>query len=144
MKIKCIYNTGENIPKDLFSLYGYSENMIFEKITIGNIYIVYAIFTMKGRIWYLICSDWYDGAGLNFPEFFSASLFEIIDESPSKYWISTFQNDDYDNSRELVLNTGFPNIINEEYFYGNLLEDKEREVNLFKKYKYLIDMEKEL
>jgi hypothetical protein len=144
MKIKCVYNTGKNISENLLSLYGYSENMIFEKITIGNIYTVYAIFTMKEKKWYLICSDWYDGAGLNFPEFFPASLFEIIDESPSRYWISTCQKDDYTNSGELVLNTGFPNMINEECFYGNLLEDNEREVNLFKKYKHLIDMEKEL
>ena len=141
MKVKCINNTGKNIPKSLFSLVGYSEEVIFEQIAIGNIYIVYAIFIMKGEKWYLICSDWYNGVNLNFPEFFPASLFAIIDESLSRYWISKYMKDDYADSKELVLNVGFPNIINEDYFYGNLTEGCGKECDVFTKYKYLIDSE---
>jgi hypothetical protein len=141
MKIECVDNTGESISENLFSLYGYSKEMVFLDITIGNIYIVYAIFTMKGEKWYLICTDSYNGIGWNFPSFLPASLFKVIDDSISKYWISAYREDRYSESKELVLNTGFPNIVNEDGFLSNLLEDGEREINLFKKYKHLIDSE---
>jgi hypothetical protein len=141
MKVKCINNTGAVLPDILFTLYGYSHNMIFKWITIDRTYIVYAVFIMKRVKWYLICSDDYNGANINYPSFYPSSLFEIIDEKSSTYWVTKRMKDDYDDKQGLVLNTGFPQIINEEFFYGNLVEGHEREIIIFHKFKSLIDNE---
>lgn len=141
MKVKCIFNTGKNIPISLYTLYGYTKNTIFDSLTIGKSYTVYSIFTMKGELWYLVCPDFFNGTNYNYPEFYPSTLFEVTDTTPSKYWITKPAKDDYDKGNKLVNNTGFINIINEEFFYGNLVEGNEREILLFKEYKQLIDSE---
>lgn len=141
MEIKCVYNTGKNISNILYELYGYSIDMEFRDLTIDKVYIVYAIFIMKGVKWYLICSDKYNGININYPEFFPSSLFDIVNHMPSQYWISKEMKDDYSNNKNLVINIGFPSILKEEFFYGNLVEGYNREVSIFNEYKNLIDME---
>jgi hypothetical protein len=141
MKIKCTDNKGLNIPKDFFELTGWSENMIFELLSINKIYNVYAVFTIQNNRCFLICDDLYDGDCFKYPTFYPASLFEIIDNTPSQYWITKENSNHFQKGTN---NMGFPNIINEEFFNGNLVEGYEREEEIFDFYKNLIDKECEI
>jgi len=139
MNIKCIDNTGINIPKEFFELSGYSEKMIFEALSLDKLYMVYAVFTLKNSRCFLICNDFYDGASYNYPMFYPSSLFKIIDNKVSKYWINKEDKNNFQTGKDNDL--GFPNIINEEYFYGKLVEGYDREESIFYNYKNLIDEE---
>ena len=130
MIVKCVENTGKNLPKELFSYHGWNREMEFVKVTIGKKYVVYAIKYFLGHPFYMICGDDYDGLYINYPELVPSVLFEVIDNSESIFWISNRKKD-----------IGFKEIIEDEFFYGNLLEGDEENVKIFSSMKRKIDNE---
>jgi hypothetical protein len=138
MRVKCLYNTGKYIPKDFFVQYNWNEEMKFIELTIGKEYIVYAVFILFNHPCYLICDDFYDGVSYQHPMFYPATLFEVIDNTPSRYWIKRKIN--FENEYNMN-DVGFPDIINDEYFYGGVVEGYQDEVSTFQKWKFLIDNE---
>ncbi len=137
MKIKCLENTGLNLPKSFFEQYGWSENMKFQGLSVDKFYNVYAIFTLYNHPCYLICNDFYDGEHYAHPMFLPGCLFEVIDVTPSKYWIKRRFNDKEHDMNDV----GFPEILDDEYFYGGIVEGYKKEVDTFANYKKLIDQE---
>ena len=59
MRVKCIANTGRALPKDaLMPLSGYDSDTVFD-LSLGKMYVVYAITLVKGYPWYYLCDEAY-------------------------------------------------------------------------------------
>lgn len=134
---KCKYNSGHYLDSALFEkYYGWHDQMIFNELTIGRSYIIYAILKIENYKFYMICGDDYDGIYINYPQILPSELFEITNNNRSKYWIDSQKTHSNSNYR-----IGFKEFVEEEFFYGNLVEGYEREINIFQKWKSLIDEE---
>jgi len=131
MIVKCIDNTGINLPEDLLVHYGWNKSMIFEEITIGKTYVVYAIIHVKNIPCYMVCSDIFDGQYITYPSLLPHSLFKTVQDKYSKFWYSKEDSKD----------VGFKEVLQDEYFYGNLVEGYEKEVQMFLTLKRKIDQE---
>lgn len=140
MKVKCIANSGINLPPQLFSHYGWNKEMEFHEITISKEYVVYAIMFIEDHPFYMICGDDYDGQYVNYPSLLPSVLFEIIDESKSKFWVIETK-DKFKVKSGRNTDVGFRELIKDEYFYGNLVEGYENEVKIFSSIKKMIDDE---
>ncbi len=140
MKVKCVGNDKTYLTKEIIkeALGSYNRD---ESISIGKEYIVYAVYTMKSNLWYLICDDYYDGENFYWPIFRPSAFFEIIDATPSIYWVSKEEIDDYDGLKGKVKNIGFPALFDIPYFYGELVEGNRDCIKIWKQYKKLIDEE---
>ena len=140
MIIKCIDNSGNRLPERLLVLHGWNEDMEFNGITVGKNYTVYAISIHFDHPFYMICGDDYNGVNINYPELLPGCLFEIIEDSYPSYWIEqNIKNNKsgYENTKRI----GFKEYVENEYFYGNLLEGYKKEVMQFAVAKELIDKE---
>ncbi len=138
MKVKCLYNTGKVLP-EVYRENKYDTDSEFQ-LTIGKEYVVYGIVTIKKYNWFLICEDNYDGIYIYYPLYRPCHLFTITDGRISKYWIAKERIDDYDKG-EKGIHFGFKELVEEEYFNGNLVEGYKREVEIFQNYKKRIDSE---
>lgn len=131
MIVKCVDNTGINLPENILVHNGWNTSMIFDEITIGKKYVVYAIIHVKNIPCYLVCSDIFDGQYITYPSLLPHSLFKTVQDKQSKFWYSK------DGSEDI----GFKEILQNEYFYGNLVEGYEKEVQMFLTIKRKIDQE---
>lgn len=97
-----------------------------------NYYQVYGIIIVKGVVNFYICDRFHQ----DFPVFYPASLFSVIDHHLSRYWI-------FSNIEGEVLFPAFlfPEAFNDVYFFDKLTDGEEFEVHIFKKYKELMDLE---
>lgn len=125
--------------KETYKKYGYNEDTDFG-LTVNKNYKVYGITTINKDQLFLICQDHFDGIYINFPRYFPRFYFEIIDGSLSNYWLLHFKIDRYDNNEE-VLEIGIPPIVEDPFFYGNLVEGVPENAKIFLKFKKLIDQE---
>jgi hypothetical protein len=141
MKAKCTANKGNVLPVELFNdKSGYNANTEFQLI-IAKGYTIYAITHIKKNVWFLIYDEVATGDyGGIYPKYLPAALFEITDSRLSKYWQGTISKDEYNDDRP-VLKIGFKELIEDEYFLGNLWEDSEKEMELFSYYKKAMDNE---
>lgn len=140
MIVKCLDNTGINLPTQLFSHYGWSKEMEFPEVTVGEKYVVYAILYVENHPFFMVCGDDYDGEYLNYPNLLPSSLFEIIDSTKSKFWLTkTKGNLNFKSSKNK--DVGFKELLKDEYFYGKLVEGYENEVKIFSSIKKQIDEE---
>jgi hypothetical protein len=141
MKVKCIENTGIALPKELIDdNSGYRNDSKFQLI-IEKEYVVYAVTHIKKNVWFFICDEAANGKyGGIYPKYLPAAFFEITDTRLSKYWECAMTKDEYDNNR-LILTLGFKELLENEYFIGNLWEDSEPEREIFLRYKAIADKE---
>lgn len=139
MKVKCLFNTGKVLPKDVYKENRYDEASEFQ-VTINMEYIVYGITTIKKYNWFLICDDTYDGTYIYYPLYLPIHLFAIVDNQLSRYWLIKEGIDHYDNN-EKILQLGFKELLEDEFFFGNLVEGYKREIKIFQDYKRLMDAE---
>ena len=133
MKVKCINDTGINISEKLFSYGGWNKEMTFNEVRIGKIYVVYAILIIEDQCLYMICGEDYDGNYVKYPDLLPASLFEVVDERKSKFWLTRTKN----GRTEF----GFKELFENEYFYGELVEGYENEEKIFSLVKEKMDQE---
>ena len=120
----------------LLALPEYSYNISSEfNVDIGQISTVYGILTIKKHLWYLVARDEMEG-----PMYYPSHLFEIIDGRISKYWFAKEGKDQYDNNTPII-QFGFKELVDDEYFYGELLEDNPVNEEVFKLYKTSMDNE---
>ncbi len=80
---------------------------------------------------YLICGDTYDDEYVTYPSLLPSSLFEIVQNKQSTLW----------QLKQNSMDIGFEEILNDKYFYGNLVEGFERNVQAFLTVKRKIDQE---
>lgn len=137
MKVKCIYKTFEELPKETFDLLlqiNELKNLNSNKpcITVGKEYIVYGIHSSLGNTWYFIADDDY----IDYPVCVLAVFFKIIDPRISKYW-----HFDIDKNGDFSLWSPSWNQI--EYYFDRLTDGEPDIVEDFKKIKEQIDLETE-
>ena len=131
MKVKCITNKTVDVPKEIIVHY---ELPSFEKkLIIDKEYVVYVIGEIYQHIWYCICDEQYR----YFPWWIPQWYFEISDPRLSRYWIASFVKDKPKNRLFL----GFPEWVNQEDFYDNLVDGEYQEKQIFKAYKERMDLE---
>lgn len=129
MRIRCIANTGAYLPESYINpAKGYKKETEFP-LTIGKDYTVYALKEWQGSVWYYICDDNY----MYYPMQTPAPLFEIIDNTLSKYWRFKL----YPNG---LLKIAFEQWFSDTYFYDKLT-NQEEEVLIFEQVKELMDAE---
>lgn len=136
MKVKCLFNKGDNLPGDcLKPRAGFNDSTEFH-LLINKQYIVYAMTINLGYIWYYICDEAYS----YYPIWNPSPLFEVVDGKISKYWIYSFKRGKNLDETNVVM--AFPEWARDsEIFYDKLSDGEENEVNIFKKYKILMDLE---
>ncbi len=140
MKVRCIDNKGKWLPEKVFSFYNNDNDLEFTEVELGKEYIVYAISYNLGHPFYMVCGDDYDGKYVNYPHLLPGCLFEIVDNTPSTFWIEK----EIKNDKSRYMNTkkiGFKEFVKNKYFHGNLLEAYKKEVKQFALAKELIDKE---
>ena len=130
MRIRCIANTGDNLPENyLDPRVGYTKELKFP-LKIGKEYAVYALYTWQGQVWYYICDDNY----IYYPQENPAPLFAVVDSRVSQYWqIEIAENG--------LLTMAFSEWFSQPYFYDKLTDQEQAEVDFLAKVKYLLDSE---
>ena len=130
MKIRCIANTGANLPESYFLPHlGYKKESEFQ-LSIDKEYIVYALYEWEGKIWYYICDERYTYYPIHNP----APLFEVVDDRISKYWR-------FKLAPNGLLTLAFEQWFSNPYFYDKLTDQEEQAVLIFEQIKDLIDAE---
>jgi hypothetical protein len=136
MKIKCIYNNFADVPNGSTSGDANYTNDSDFYLDIGREYTVYGMTVKGGLIWYYIC----DRCFSSFPRWKPASFFRVMDSRLSRYWIYSFKK--FDNYPQAYPIITFPEWANEHPdFYDRLTDKDEYEVEVFKSYKELMDLE---
>ncbi|MCC3530940.1 MAG: hypothetical protein JGK21_23570 [Microcoleus sp. PH2017_22_RUC_O_B] len=130
MRVRCIANTGKNLPENYIDpARGYTKKIELP-LTVGKEYVVYAIRLWQGIVWYYICDDNYSYYPIQTP----APLFEVVDNRVSKYWRFMLNPNG-------VLRFVFEQWLNDPCFYDKLTDQEEAEVEIFDKVKELMDAE---
>lgn len=134
MLVKCLSNKSAFLPSDCKSNRS-DPNSDFDLIEDRN-YIVYAMTIHSNYAWYFICDEEY----LYSPAWNPSPLFDVVEGSMSKYWISTFIRND---ERNYINNTlAYPEWANDVNNYRHRLTEGEDEaIKIFNKYKILMDLE---
>lgn len=133
MKIACVANTGDALPESyLDPRAGYRDDMEFP-LTIGKEYVVYGLAIRDNQVWYYISDD----DDLYYPVHRPAPLFDVVDNTLSKYWKYGYTPDHLDH---LALFT-FHEWLSDPYFYDRLTDGNESEVSIFRRMKSLMDSE---
>ena len=135
MKVVCIANVATSLSENyLDARAGYLADTEF-RLTISKEYVVYALALRDKQVWYYICDD----ADLYYPVHQPAPLFEVIDNTVSKYWRFKFTAEP--NPLDNIAVFAFDEWVSDEYFYDHLTDKAEIEVSLFWQMKYLMDLE---
>jgi hypothetical protein len=135
MIVECITNKLHDIPSFVYDgITGYDSKAELP-IEIGQQSLVYGIATIKKSPWYLV-----DVKFLKYPMYYPSHIFKILDGRISKYWIIKEFYDDDDNGNK-GLNISFKELVENEYFYGELLEDNQLNLHVWKKYQKLMKNE---
>jgi len=131
MKIKCITNLAKNIPPEILTNYTSPTSSI--PLILDKQYIVYALSEYYQNTWYCICDESYTYHPMWIPQQF----FQLVDNRISRYWVFSFK-EDLDKNRFFF---GFPEWAIQLDFYDNLTDGEQQEVQIFKSYKELMDLE---
>ncbi|MBA3814965.1 MAG: hypothetical protein H0X29_00275 [Parachlamydiaceae bacterium] len=129
MIIKCIENRRSSLA--IQDQDGVPET---DYIRIGKEYVVYGLCQFDDQIDFCV-----DEEGISsFPIWCLSPFFEIINPLASRYWLCAIKNND---NGQKGLAFGFPELINDYCFYNNLIDGEEEEVQIFRYWKALMDME---
>ena len=131
MKIRCATNRANDIPLDI--LVNYASPGASIPLIVGKEYTVYAVSEYYQNVWYCICDELYT----YHPMWIPYPFFELVDNRLSHYWVFSFKEDSNKN-RFFV---GFPEWASQIEFYDNLADGEEREIQIFKTHKELMDLE---
>lgn len=133
MKVKCVENKKEALPKDILGdrAYLYHDFPVIE----GKEYTVYAIGEVNNFIWYCICDEDFT----SFPRWRPSPLFEITDPRLSQYWIFSLEK----SENKMLPLLSFPQWGNDANFYAELVDGDSIDpaVVVFNSYKELMDLE---
>lgn len=135
MLVKCIYNKGKDLPLDAqVPRSGFGPDCDF-RLILDKMYIVYGMTVYSDYIWYYIGDEYYS----YYPAWNPSPLFEVIDGRLSKYWVHNFWHGKNKHTSHTLI--AYPEWANEPYYYDQLTDGEEREVEIFESYKALMDLE---
>ncbi len=104
------------------------KNDKYEFLKIGKEYCVYGMMMLEQKLYYFICD--FDETC---PRAKPCDIFKISDHRLSRYWIFDYEDD--------VPMWIFPEWLKIPYFYDNLLDSYENEVQIFLAYKEAMNLE---
>jgi hypothetical protein len=134
MKVRCRNNQNCTLSPQS-GLYSADPNVTLD-IDVGQEYIVYAVGSGQEDIYYYLCGENYTF----FPHRYPSSLFDIIDGRPSSYWQCNVFVNPRSNTTEIML--ALPEWATDSIaYYWNLTEHDEPAVQVWKKYKSLMEAE---
>jgi hypothetical protein len=131
MKVKCIATIGNQLPANYIDE---RLSLIPERkfhISFGSSYTVYTVMTIRERVCYFIADDLY----VDYPRWYPAPLFEVVDNRLSGYWEYGFALD----TNALCLS--FPEWLADKYFYDQLTDGQNEAVRIFGTRKEQMDLE---
>ena len=136
MKVKCVFNLGRFLPRDILAPFvGHDEDTEFD-LLIDKEYIVYGMTLHRGYMWYYICDESSD----SYPIMKPSPLFDVVDGRLSRCWIYVFMGGENQSSSKTIIT--YPEWANDPYGYYNKLAKGEPEaVETFERYKKLMDKE---
>jgi hypothetical protein len=129
MIIKCIENKRSSLP--LNKRDGVPDT---DYIRIGKEYVVYGLCQFSDDIEFLV----YEGSICSYPIWCLSLFFEITNPLVSRYWLGSIKNTD---KGQKGVAFGFPELINDYTFYDNLTDGEEEEVQIFRYYRTLMELE---
>lgn len=102
-------------------------------LELGREYTVYGVIFRENSPWYYLCSEEYG----EYPKPFAAEFFNISDERLSSYWKLSV-----DQGEEKILSSlVFDEWAKDASFYERLIDDDPEAVELFGKYRLLMNQE---
>lgn len=102
-------------------------------LELGREYTVYGVIFRDNSPWYYLCSEEYD----EYPKPFAAEFFNVSDDRLSSYWKLSV-----DQGEEKILSSlVFDEWAKDPSFYEQLIEDDPEAVELFGKYRQLMNQE---
>ena len=128
MKVRCLYNLGESLSEYTRKHAGYFNAAKFP-INIGDLYNVYGQIIFKGVLEYLI-----RGAGENYPSWYPAELFEVVDTQLYLDW-----HFKYDRDNDISAIWGFQELVEDENFLYELEDRNKKAIETFLERKHEID-----
>ncbi len=141
MKVKCIYNSGKLLPQDLLNKQTTFKVDTEFALKLEKEYLVYAMECFYGYIWYYICDERHDSTDkCPFWNPYPSVLFELIDGRLSTFWRYNSYVDKESKCTEYIF--ALPEWAkNSVKFYYRFIEGESPEIDIFKKYKVLMDLE---
>jgi len=134
MKVKCIANTGLNLSTKSIEI-GYTKQARFD-LSVGEIYTVYSMLIFKEAIEYLISKG-----PLEKPFWYTAELFDIVDNQLSFQWFFVFRG--YDHPEEVqdlsVAIWGYREMVFDDRHRLDLIEREPEALKVFFKRKQEMD-----
>ncbi|MGV3609449.1 MAG: hypothetical protein ACO1N0_00760 [Fluviicola sp.] len=141
MKVKCIYNTGQELRKyentslknDEFGRFGVSANSEFNEITIGAEYLVMGLIIFETYQAYVIDDNGFISAC-------PCQLFEVIDNTLDSDWHFRLIQKDEDIYPFIQAIFGYSELCSDKNAYENLIIEKDEETHRMyfkRKRKYL-------
>jgi hypothetical protein len=135
MIVRCLSKYGKDLPIEaLIPQDGFGVNTEFRLIP-GKYYIVYGMVLYSGYIWYYIC----DESDLYCPYWNPSPLFEVVDGRISRYWMFSYKKGIRYFKPQAIWT--YSEWADDPDYYDLLTDGEEREVQLFKAYKQLMELE---
>lgn len=103
-------------------------------LAIGKEYTVYGVVFWDNSPWYYLCSEEYE----EYPKPYAAEFFYVSDDRLSSHW-KLSAVDQYEG--EVLSSLVFDEWAKDASFYERLIEDNPEAVDLFKKYRQLMNQE---
>lgn len=120
MKVKCKYNTGAGFSEYTLLHMGCSAYSRLP-MNVGDVYLVYGQMIANGILKYLV-----QGAGENYPSWYPAEIFEVIDSQ--MHFESYFS---YRKDEEISAVWGFRELVEDEYYLYDLIEREKYAIKIF-------------
>lgn len=125
MRVTCTASSGASLPEScLDEPAGITRDSEFS-LTVGAVYVVYAITTWKGHCWYYV----FDDDRLPYPVWQLAPLFEISDSSLPRDWIVGYVRDEPEDEGFPLIS--FPEWALDHFFYERLVDGDAATVTVF-------------
>jgi hypothetical protein len=135
VKVRCVSKSAKDLPKEiaLNRIWGGDTTDRSFPLVVGKEYTVHGVTTTLGHVWYYVCDENF----VYYPVWNPSSLFEISDSSLPQFWCIGFHT--VQAHRVFILS--FPEWVNDEYFYDKLTDGNPTEVQIFNRYKKILEDE---
>jgi hypothetical protein len=133
--VRCIASTGADLPVEcLDDRLGLGPGTDFH-LEVGADYVVYGLTVFLGHVWYYVADENFS----YYPVWKPGSLFEAVDGTLSRFWVYGWHPPDEHGDEYPIFS--FPEWANDRFFYDRLTDGEAPAVDVFRRYKALMDEE---